>query len=404
MSRKYENFFEELKNTTPYLKVATHGGAGSGKTWTLALIIVGLYKRIGSKKPIVIQDTEWASKFLKPLFDRNDIPVLVKHSKTLSDLGATMDYCNAGNADICLIDSMTHIYEAFLETYKREGKRGRRYIAKNDWGIIKPIWWREFRDRFLEGQYHCLFTGREGYTWEEQTDADGEIHLIKTGVRMKAEGDTAYEPDLLFRMERFERILEDNDEKEIWHEATILKARGDALKVVTIKNPDYKSFEPFIEYLFSDVSQRQETTSYDDASLVDMGEMSAESERDKKVWLERNTALLDKVAYGTSKDARALRVALMELAYMGESSESALARMSTDQLMDANDRLILRVKMIGQVERGEAVCYPVPKAVSAARIKYLETENLGEADTAKLETYIKHMADKVRAEKQKGAA
>ena len=73
-----DNFFAPIGNTKPYFKAAFQGFAGSGKTYTAAQVAVGLHKRIGSKKPIVIFDTEQASKFLKPLFAEAGIEGLVR--------------------------------------------------------------------------------------------------------------------------------------------------------------------------------------------------------------------------------------------------------------------------------------------------------------------------------------
>lgn len=67
--KQSDNFFAPLTNTKPYFKAGFQGFAGSGKTYTAALVALGLHRIIGSKKPIVIFDTERASKFLRPLFE-----------------------------------------------------------------------------------------------------------------------------------------------------------------------------------------------------------------------------------------------------------------------------------------------------------------------------------------------
>src|SRR5215208_2016343 len=77
------SFFMPIGNTKPYFKAAFEGFAGCGKTYTSALIAVGLHQRIGSTKPIVIFDTEESAKFLKPLFASHNIEVFVKSSKSL---------------------------------------------------------------------------------------------------------------------------------------------------------------------------------------------------------------------------------------------------------------------------------------------------------------------------------
>ena len=52
-----DTFFTPIGNTKPYFKAAFEGFAGSGKTYTAALVAIGLHKKIQSKKPVVIFDT-----------------------------------------------------------------------------------------------------------------------------------------------------------------------------------------------------------------------------------------------------------------------------------------------------------------------------------------------------------
>jgi len=399
---KYENFFTDLANTTPYFKAAAEGAAGSGKTFSLALIAAGLYKYIKSTKPIIIFDTEKSAKFLKPFFGQHKIEVLLKDSRTLTDLTATMDFCDEGNADILMIDSITHVWEGFLNAYQQ--KKGRTYLQFQDWGQIKPMWRREYSDRLVMGRYHILFTGREGFTYDNEINEDtGKKELIKTGVKMKVEGDTAYEPDLLIRMERFEEILSNGKPKRVWREATVIKDRANLIDGKVFENPTFEHFRPVIEFLLSDVHSPVITQSTTDHGLFETEEDNQSERRECKIMLERNEALLNTVAAGTTGEAKSLRLSLMDQAYVGETSETAIARMNIEQLRDANDRLAGLVKIINKVRRGESKCYPVDKAVKAARLKYLETENLGEATPEQLQAYLDHMVEKVKVENQKTA-
>ena len=393
MNDQYAGFFTELENRTPYFKVAAEGQAGTGKTYTLALTAVGLYKKINSKKPIVIFDTEESAKFLSPLFKKNNIEAIVKVSRTLPDLTKTMRFCHEGGADILFIDSITHVWETFLSDYQQ--KKGRDYIQFQDWAVIKPTWKREFSDKLVRAKCHILFTGREGFTYDYE-EVNGKRELVKTGVKMKAEGETAYEPDLLLRMERFEQLL-DSDNKEVWREATVIKDRSTLLDGRTFKNPTFTDFEPVVDFLLDNPQPEVDTVSHPNADLIKDEEGEGEERKERKIFLERNNALLDEVASGTSKDAKALRLSLVKYAYHGETSDLAITSMNIGQLQEANERLNSYVDVISKIYRGESKCYPMEKVIMQARAKYVGSTNLGDVPIEELEgVYLKHLIEKAK--------
>ncbi len=280
--KEKDDFFSPLENTKPYFKVAFEGFAGSGKTYTSAQVAIGLYNLIKSKKPVIIFDTEKSSKFLKPLFADNGIPVLVKESRSLADLVETMNRCKDGASDILIIDSISHVWEDFIEAYKR--KVNRQSIQFQDWGIIKPTWKKTFSDPFVTYPTHILMCGRAGYEYDYELNADtGKKELLKTGVKMKVEGETAYEPDMLVLMGRFEEVL--GKEKRVWREATIIKDRADVLDGKTIENPTFKDFEPSIKVMLADGVKPVTLAERDSAQLF-------KTEEDKRNWTrERDKAL-----------------------------------------------------------------------------------------------------------------
>lgn len=339
MKEDYSTFFAPIENVRPYFKMAAHGIAGSGKTYTLARVAGGLHKEIKSTKPIVIFDTEKSSKFLKPFFEQYKIPVLVRTSRSLTDLTHTMDFCRSGGADILLIDSITHVWENFLKAFKE--KKGRSFIQFQDWGVLKPLWKTSFSDRIVDDPYHIFFTGRQGDTYDTTTDDDGKDSLVKTGVKMKAETDTAYEPDVLVMMERVQEFGENpGDPMVVYRRATIMKDRSTLTDGKTFRNPSFKDFKPVIDFLLqgSPVGFVQSTAG-DDKDLIRTEEDNREEKARAVIWSERVNSLLDRYAGGTKKEDKSNRVELQQLAYHGETSETAISKMSAAQHEDAYNRL-----------------------------------------------------------------
>lgn len=294
-------FFNELENTRPFLKMAFQGFPKSGKTYTASLIAIGLHKQIKSKKPIVFYDTERALKALKPLFDKNKIKVLTKETRTLADLVKTIQLCESGTSDILVIDSITHVWEKFVESYKEQKKRDR--LQFQDWGILKPKWKKEFSDNLVQSKLHIIFTGRAGYEYDYLENEDGKKELHKSGVKMKAETETAYEPDVLVYMERFEDLIGKN--KEVWRSAFVLE-RTNTIDSKTFKNPTFKDFKPCIDVLLNGCvndNKEEETkdvfTQYDDKSTQ------------RKIYLETIESCITYVFPGVSKEEKKVKIEVL---------------------------------------------------------------------------------------------
>jgi hypothetical protein len=289
------DFFSEITNTKPYLKAAFEGFAGTGKTFTASQIAIGLHKRIGSTKPVILFDTERAVKFLKPLFAQAGIKVLVKESRSLTDLKETMRLMrDEAVSDILIIDSISHIWEKFLSEYLIKVSKNPEYprtrLEFQDWGIVKPTWKREFSDPFVNDPYHCIICGRAGYEYTDEKNSEtGKREIFKSGIKMKVEGETAYEPDILVLMERFEEILTDN--KKVWREATIIKDRSNLIDGKTFKNPTYADFSPAVEAMLEN-PEYSVSADKDDGALFKTEESKQEYRRACIIETENITAAL----------------------------------------------------------------------------------------------------------------
>jgi hypothetical protein len=185
-----------IGNTKPYFKAAFEGEPGTGKSWSAALVAIGLHKKIKSKKPIVLIDTEKAAKFLVPLFKEHGIEAMVRETHSLADLVTAMKLCSEGYSDIMVIDSITHIWMDFQEAYKR--KLNRQTFQIQDWMAIKSDWNRNFSIPLVQSPLHIIATGRVSDRMEQEVDEDGRKEFTKTGVKMQAEKNVAYEFDVWY--------------------------------------------------------------------------------------------------------------------------------------------------------------------------------------------------------------
>lgn len=331
-----DDFFTDLENTKPYLKIAFEGFAGCGKTFTMANLAIGLHRRIESTKPIVVFDTEKAAKFLAPFFREHGIAVLHKESRSLADLEETMHRCANGLSDILMIDSITHVWENFLEAYREKKKRTK--LEFQDWGIIKPTWKRNFSESFVRDPYHALMTGRAGYEYEDEKDENGKRQIFKAGIKMKVEGETAYEPDLLVLMQRFEEVL--TDKKKVWREATIIKDRSTLIDGLTFKNPTYEDFAPAVERILEAPVSRALTPERDAAGLVHDEDNRREFTRRRDIALEELEGYLVSRFPGQSAEAKRAKVDALEAAY-GTRSWTAIQTMLPDTILDGLERVKL---------------------------------------------------------------
>lgn len=372
-----DNFFTGLDNTKPYLKAAFEGFAGCGKTFTAAQIAIGLHKRIGSKLPIIIFDTEKAAKFLKPLFAEAGIQVLLRESRSFADLKETMKRMREERiSDILLIDSITHIWENVLQSYM--DKKNRTRLEFQDWGIIKPTWKRDFSEPFVNDPYHIVMTGRAGFEYENEVNKDtGKREIFKSGVKMKVEGETAYEPDILVLMERFEEVL--TDKKEVWREATVLKDRANLIDGKTFRNPKFEDFLPTINALLENPVVR-------DPNIIQEGDtaMMFKDEENQYAWrrerdkaVEELSGLLDRIAPGTGKVEKQLKSDLLMFAF-GTASDTAIAELKPEAIREG-------YKKIGNeaVKRGLAVIIQIDGQNRLVSKDYLQNEMQGDAKPEK---------------------
>lgn len=191
--------FRKAKAEQAALKLGIYGPPGSGKTFTSLLIAEGIAKLTG--KRVALVDTEHGSDFYcqkvptrqvhPEAFDFDAL-----YTRSIMETIAAIKGLSTDEYGIVIIDSITHLWQAAIEAYGgKQTSIGT--IPMHAWGKIKKPY-KELMSFLLSTPMHAIICGRQGveYATDEETE---ELKAI--GVKMKAEGETPYEPHILIRME-----------------------------------------------------------------------------------------------------------------------------------------------------------------------------------------------------------
>lgn len=191
--------FRKAKAEQAALKIGMYGPPGSGKTFTSLLIAEGLAKVTG--KRVAYVDTERGTDFYC-----KSVPARAMHpeafdfdalyTRSLTETLAEVKKLSTQEYGVVVLDSVTHLWEAAIQAYS--GKQtGIGTIPMHAWGKIKKPY-KDLMSSLLSSTLHVIICGRQGteYATDEETE-----ELKAVGLKMKAEGETPYEPHILIRME-----------------------------------------------------------------------------------------------------------------------------------------------------------------------------------------------------------
>lgn len=191
--------FRKAKAEQAALKVGVYGPPGSGKTFSTLLFAEGLAALTG--KRVAYVDTERGTDFYcQAVAERKIHPEAFDfdalYTKSLTETLAEVRKLDPATHSVVVIDSVTHLWEAARLAYAGKVTRAGT-IPFNAWGTIKKPY-KELMSVLLNSPLHVFILGRQGNDFEEDEES-GEMK--KVGVKMKAEGETAYEPHILLRAE-----------------------------------------------------------------------------------------------------------------------------------------------------------------------------------------------------------
>lgn len=335
------SILKPAKNIMAYGKVGIYGQAGSGKTRTATEIAVGLHKAINSKKPIAAFDTEPAFSFMLPLFEKNNIELLISdESRALIDLMKFMDEAEK-TCDIVIIDSITHVWRDAQESYLKNINAQRKKYGKNPltalefqhWRPIKAAW-AKFTDRFLSSKMHVIICGRAGnmYEYQDKDDGTGKKELITSGTRMATEKELGYEPSLLIEM------TAERENGSTINVAYIQKDRADIVSKLNgaqIKMPNYEKLKPHFLAINIGGQHFQSMEQRDSQELFsDCAESTWDGEsKQRQIWSEEIAELLKKHFPSQGAEDKQKRADMIE-AFFETRSWTKVESMQSDKLKE----------------------------------------------------------------------
>jgi len=263
--RKAASPFKKAKAEQAFIKLGMYGPSGSGKTFTALLIAEGLAKRAG--KRVAFVDTERGTDFYcQAVKTRKVHPAEFDfdalYSRSITDVITAVESLDPEEYSVVIIDSITHLWEAAKLAYS--GKiTSAGTIPFYAWGKIKKPY-KDMINLLLSLPMHLILCGRQGNEFEDDLET-GE--LKKVGVKMKAEGETPYEPHILIRLEAVRN--QKNNVTTI--QAYVEKDRTSVLSLQTIEWPTFDNIAKPLIPLLGDkqaLIESDDDTSSKDAAVL----------------------------------------------------------------------------------------------------------------------------------------
>jgi hypothetical protein len=321
------SFLKALGRGQGYLKAGFLGFNKSGKSYTSAKLAIGVRNYFKLTGPVAMFDTEGGSEYLAPMVRKEtgqDLLGFASHS--LADLLGMAREAEAAGVAALLVDSISHPWRELCSSHLEEVNRRRK--AKNqqprhklefqDWAIIKDKW-AEWTNFYLNSRLHIIVCGRAGFDYDYETnDETGRKDLVKTGVKMKTEGEFGFEPSLLVEMERVQDLT--GDHTKVIHRAVIIGDRFGVIDGAFADDPDFSFFEPHIRMLTPGAhatidTRNKTTTGYSDEGDGDW----MREKRAREIYCEEIQGLMTEKWPSTSAAEKQEKLALLEKVFATRS-------------------------------------------------------------------------------------
>lgn len=341
-----------LPNEASYLKAGFQGFQGSGKTYTATLLACAAYRHFNLSGPIAFFDTETGSDYIAGTVKELTGQDLVRvKSQRFDDLMEVTREVEAAGIQMLLVDSMTHVWRELCDSHlnavnevaARKGWRTRANLEFQDWNPIKTRF-NDWTRWYLSSRVHTLICGRAGYNYDHEKDERGKKELVKTGVKMKTEGEFGFEPSLLVHMEQEQDIT--GDSVRMSNSATVLKDRFDEIQgrreilAITGERESLEDklgrtwgfFAPHVKRLNPGSYTPIQTETGSAAHVDELGNDPRRVERD--ITLEKIENALTSAFPSTSGRDKKCKIAALSKCFGTSSWTEITTRRTTTQLVD----------------------------------------------------------------------
>jgi hypothetical protein len=281
---------KELGTEVGHLKAGFLGFQGTGKTYTATDLAIGTRAHFGLDGPIGFLDTEASAQYIVPrVLKATGKRPIGAQTRSLSDAIDFLIQCVEKGVSVAIIDSVTHLWREVCNSFVFQRNEARirmnrptdNRIEFQEWKCIKDKW-AVFADLYLNSPIHAIISGRAGYEYdyEDRDDETGKKDLVKTGIKMKTEGEFGFEPSLVVQMERIDTGERGKPTGRYVRRATIIKDRFDVLDGMECDNPTFDFFRPYVALLTPGAHVTVDTTMQTYMGVDENG--SVEWQREKK--------------------------------------------------------------------------------------------------------------------------
>jgi hypothetical protein len=337
------SLFTKAQNRQAYLKMGLMGFAGDGKTYTATRVAIGLVQYMREHienyqdKPVMFLDTETGSDWVMPMFEDNGIELQIAKTRAFYDLIPAVKEAEE-NGSVLIIDSISHFWKELMESYAE--RKNRSYgLQFQDWAWLKKEWG-GFTDAFVNSACHIIMCGRAGYEYDFFEQEGGKKELEKTGIKMKAETETGYEPSILVLMEKHR----DMKSGKVWRTASVLKDRAALIDGQTFVNPGFEEFLPHIKYLNLGGEHLGVDTSHTSESMIPKdGKPQWQYDKEQKeIALDEITEKMKEHYPGQSAADKQGRGDLMQKVF-GTRAWSRICTLSRDDIERGRNKIYLEL-------------------------------------------------------------